>query len=74
MKFLLPAMLALGASACAAPSLPALSPADASSPDAATVATPYRPVMSGTVPHAPVGLKPWRELNDRVAPTAGRPQ
>jgi len=74
MKFLISAMLALGVAACAAPPLPALSPDDASNPDAATVATPYRPVMSGTVPHAPVGLKPWRELNDRVAPAAGRPQ
>lgn len=74
MKFLIPAMLALGVAACAAPPLPALSPDDASSPDAAIVGTPYQPVMSGTVPHAPVGLKPWRELNDRVAPVAGRPQ
>jgi hypothetical protein len=24
--------------------------------------------MAGTAPHAPVGLKPWRELNDSVAP------
>ena len=74
MKFLIPAILALGAAACAAPPLPELSPADASNPDAAIVATPYQPVMSGTAPHAPVGLKPWRELNDRVAPAAGRSQ
>jgi hypothetical protein len=74
MKFLCPTLLALGVAACAAPSLPELSPADASSPDAAIVGTPYRSVMSGTAPHAPVGLKPWRELNDRVAPAAGRSQ
>ncbi|WP_296326840.1 hypothetical protein [Reyranella sp.] len=51
-----------------------MSPDDASSPDAAIIGTPYQPVMSGTAPHAPVGLKPWRELNDRVAPAAGRSQ
>jgi hypothetical protein len=28
--------------------------------------------MTGTAPHVPVGLKPWRELNDGVAPGAGR--
>ena len=74
MKLLVPSMLALGVAACSAPPLPELSPADASSPDAPTVAAPYQPVMSGTAPYAPVGLKPWRELNDRVAPGAARSQ
>jgi hypothetical protein len=72
MKLLVPSMLALGVAACAAPPLPELSPTDASSPEAPTVDAPYKPVMSGTAPHVPVGLKPWRELNDRVAPGAGR--
>jgi hypothetical protein len=66
-------LLALVAGACAAPTLPEPSPADASSPDAPTVAAPYQPVMAGTAAHLPVGLKPWRELNDSVAP-ARRPQ
>lgn len=72
MKFLVLAVLTLGVASCAAPPLPELSPTDASSLDAPTVATPYQPVMSGTAAHMPVGLKPWRELNDRVAPGAGR--
>lgn len=71
-KFLAPSMLALGVAACSAPPLPELSPSDGSSPDASTVAAPYQPVMSGTAPYVPVGLKPWRELNDGVAPGAGR--
>lgn len=72
MKSLSILVLALAGAACSAPPLPELSPADASSPDVPTVAAPYQPVMSGTAPHVPVGLKPWRELNDRVAPGAGR--
>jgi hypothetical protein len=72
MKFLVPTLLVLGVAACAAPPLPELSPADASSPEAPVSGTPYQPVMSGTAPHLPVGLKPWRELNDRVAPADRR--
>lgn len=74
MKILIQAVLMSGLAACAAPPLPELSPVDASSPEAPTVATPYQPVMSGTAPHQPVGLKPWRELNDRVAPRTGSSQ
>ena len=74
MKSLSLSILALAVAACSAPPLPDLSPTDASSPDAPTVAAPYQSVMSGTAPHVPVGLKPWRELNDRVAPGAGRSQ
>ena len=72
MKLLIPAVLALGTAACAAPPLPELSPTDASNPEAPTIPTPYQPSMSGTVNHVPVGRKPRRELNDRVAPGAGR--
>jgi hypothetical protein len=32
----------------------------------------YQPVMAGTVPYGPVELKPWRELNDSVAPGGSR--
>lgn len=32
----------------------------------------YSPVTSGTVSHQPVEIKPWRAMNDRVAPRAGR--
>lgn len=74
MKPLVTVLLALAVGACAAPILPEPSPADASSPQAPTVAAPYQPVMAGTAPHLPVGLKPWRELNDSVAPPARRPQ
>lgn len=74
MKSLSIPMLALALAACSAPPLPELSPTDASSPEAPTVAAPYQPVMTGTATHVPVGLKPWRELNDRVAPGAGRSQ
>ncbi len=74
MKILVSTVLALGVAGCAAQPLPELSPTDASSPEAPTLAAPYQPVMSGTAPHVPVGLKPWRELNDRVAPGAGRSQ
>ena len=62
--------LTLGVAACSSPPLP--EPSSAVSPEAPTVAPPYQPVMAGTAPHAPVGLKPWKELNERVAPGAGR--
>jgi hypothetical protein len=74
MKILLSSVLALGVAACAAPSLPELSPADASSPSAPSESGAYQPVMAGTAPHMPVAMKPWREVNDRVAPGAGRSQ
>lgn len=64
--------LVLAASGCSAPPLTPLSPSDASNVDAPAPPTSYQPVLAGTVPHAPVGLKPWRELNDRVAPGGGK--
>lgn len=63
---------ALGIAACSTTPLPELSTTDASSPEAPVPAAPYQPVMAGTAPHQPVELKPWRELNDQVAPRAGR--
>jgi hypothetical protein len=68
MRFLILGAFALSASACAASPLPELSPTDAASPDAPVISTPYRPVMAGTAAYGPVELKPWRELNDSVAP------
>ncbi len=60
--------LAFAVPACSAPSLPALSPVDAASIDASAPSTPYQPVLAGTAPHGPAELKPWRVLNDSVAP------
>lgn len=72
MKFSIPLAVALAISACNSAELPPLSDGDAQSPTAPVPTTPYKPVMAGTAAHAPVGLKPWRELNDNVAPGAGR--
>lgn len=68
MKVVFPGALALAVAACSSAALPELSPTDAASPDAPVVSAPYQPVMAGTAGHAPVGLKPWREVNDGVAP------
>lgn len=68
MKVLVFGATALFISACSSAPLPELAPTDAASPEAPVVAAPYQPVMWGTAPHAPVGLKSWRELNDSVAP------
>jgi len=65
------ALAALLAGCSDAPLPQAISP-DPADPDTPTVAAPYQPVMAGTAQHAPVGLKSWRELNDNVAPRAGR--
>jgi hypothetical protein len=71
MKVLFPAALALAVAACSSAALPELSPTDAASPDAPVVSVPYQTVMAGTAQHVPVGLKPWREVNDSVAPRGG---
>jgi hypothetical protein len=65
------ALAALLAGCSSAPLPEALSP-DPASPEAPAAAPSYQPVMAGTAAHTPVGLKPWRELNDSVAPGAGR--
>lgn len=72
MKYLPFLALAFGVAACNSPPLEELSPTGPSSPEAPIVAMPDKPVMAGTASHVPVGLKPWRELNDSVAPGAGR--
>ena len=67
-------VLALAAvlASCSSAPLPQASSPDPADPQAPAAATPYKPVMAGTNAHVPVGLKPWKELNDRVAPGAGR--
>jgi hypothetical protein len=72
MKTSLLVLLGIGLSGCGSPPLPQLGGADPGDPQAPAAAVPYQPVMAGTAPHVPVGLKPWRELNDSVAPGAGR--
>lgn len=72
MKSSLFAVLALGLGACSMPPLPEPSATDPQNPSAADVPMPYQPVLAGTVDHAPAELKSWRELNDSVAPRAGR--
>lgn len=70
MKSSLYLALAFGLAACSSPPLP--EPSGPANPEAPTSAMPYLPVMAGTAAHVPVGLKPWRELNEEVAPRAGR--
>lgn len=70
MKFPLIVTLALGVAACNSPPLPALSDSDAQSPTAPVPTAAYQSVMAGTADYTPVGLKPWRELNDSVAPSS----
>lgn len=65
------ALAALLAGCSSAPLPEAVSP-DPADPAAPTTAAPYRPVLAGTAAHVPVGLKSWRELNEEVAPRAGR--
>ncbi len=65
--------LPLIGSACAGPPLPSLvSGPDPSNAQAGVPAGTYTPVTAGTVDHQPVEPKPWREMNDRVAPGGGR--
>lgn len=72
MKSSLFAMLALGLAACSMPALSEPSDSDPHSPFAPDVPMSYQPVMAGTVDYAPAELKSWRELNENVAPGAGR--
>jgi hypothetical protein len=66
--------LLLAVAACSAAPQPEPAITGPADPDAPVPAASYQPVLSGTVPYGPVGLKPWRELNDSVAPGAGRSQ
>lgn len=64
--------LLLAVSACSAALQPEPAITGPADPDAPVPTASYQPVLSGTVPYGPVALKPWRELNDSVAPGAGR--
>jgi hypothetical protein len=65
------ALAALLAACTSAPLPEAVSP-DPADPAAPTNAASYRSVLAGTAAHEPAGLKPWRALNEEVAPRAGR--
>ncbi|MBX3501345.1 MAG: hypothetical protein KF889_18050 [Alphaproteobacteria bacterium] len=63
---------ALALAGCGA-SLPTItSGADPADPGAGGASATYTPVTAGTVHHQPVGPKPWRDMNERVAPRTGR--
>jgi hypothetical protein len=64
--------LAAVAAGCSPAPLPQAASPDPADPAAAVAPASYQPVMSGTAAHAPVALKPWRELNDSVAPRGGK--
>jgi hypothetical protein len=67
------ALLAASLAACTSAPLPeAVSSPDPANPEAPTIDQPYRPVMAGTAAHQPAELKPWRALNEEVAPRSGR--
>lgn len=64
---------ALALSGCGGAPLPVLtSGPDPANPRATARTAPYLPVTSGTVNHQPVEPRAWRDMNDRVAPGAGR--
>ena len=64
--------LASAVAGCSSAPLPQAASPDPADPQVPVTAVPYKPVLTGTAAHTPVGLKPWRELNDSVAPGAGR--
>lgn len=57
---------------CSTSALPEMSSPNPSDPRAPVVAAPYASVLAGTAVYEPGELKPWRKLNDSVAPRAGR--
>ncbi len=72
MKLNLFMVLGVFLSGCSAPPLPEMPSPDPADPQAPAADMRDKPVMAGTAAHVPVGLKPWKELNDSVAPGAGR--
>ncbi|MBI3199598.1 MAG: hypothetical protein HYZ40_19225 [Rhodospirillales bacterium] len=66
------AALASTVAGCNSAPLPQATSPDPADPQAPVTVTTYKPVLAGTAAYVPVGLKPWRELNDSVAPGAGR--
>ena len=71
-RYRLPAVLtacALLAQGCAAIPPRPFQGADASDPDVRVPPIAYRPVLGTYSSQRPVEPAPWRELNERVAPT-----
>lgn len=71
-RYRLPAVLAacaLLAQGCAASPPRPIQGADASNPNARVPPAAYRPVLGAYSRQRPVEPAPWRERNDRVAPT-----
>ena len=71
---MLAATLASTLAACGAPPPAITSGPDPADAGGAAPAAAYAPVTAGTVDHRPVEPKSWREMNERVAPGAGRPR
>jgi hypothetical protein len=66
------ALLCLPAAAClSAPQAPLAGP-DPADPQARVPAVSYRSVLSGYASQRPVEPAPWREQNERVAPSQSR--
>ena len=62
----------LALAGCGNASLPALtSGPDPADPRAGRSSADYTPVTAGTMGHQPVEPKPWRDMNERVAPRRG---
>lgn len=63
---------ALALAGCGNASLPAItSGPDPADPRAGRSSADDTPVTAGTVLHQPVEPRPWREMNERVAPRRG---
>lgn len=62
-------LLCLLTSACFSTAERPISGPDPSDPHVRAPATAYRPVLGGYVSQRPVEPAPWREQNDRVAPS-----
>ena len=58
----------LALAACAVPPPTLLAGPDPSDPAQRATTRTDPPVLSGTAQYAPVAPRPWRELNDAVAP------
>ena len=64
---------ALALAGCGGAPLPSITTGpDPADPRVASPAAGYAPATAGTVNHQPVEPKAWRDMNERVAPRAGR--
>jgi hypothetical protein len=71
-RFLSLTALAGALAGCAAPIAPVHIAPDPADPAAPVSATTYVPVTLGINDYRPVEPKSWTDMNDRVAPGAGR--